>query len=268
MQQDAHPRSGGPAIAGRVSFNASPGNVTLVEFGAHYYIVSRYVAPSCLAPSRGISGDANLSGKPVFVPYGRRDQTAARAANARPFRDNNGMTAKRNDKPAITLPDNAWQPATSPHLSVVPKAAGELRKVSADQAGLPGELSVRAENVLKMLALELTGDDPPRGRWTPPDLLLERLTYRHLSTARNCGPQTTAEIVHWAAMRGKVLPRPMRAGHSLSAMWQDTISRFSTGEFSKTEVAEALENSTRRRNTRIPVALQKIILQLIRSPNE
>ena len=177
------------------------------------------------------------------------------------------MTAKRNDKAAISVRNNA-RPATTPHFSVVPKAVSEdLRKLRSTN-DLPRELSVRAENVLKMLALELTGDDPPQGRWTPSDLLLQRLTYRHLSTARNCGPQTTAEIVRWAETRGRLLRRPLRVGNSLSAMWHDTISRFSAGEISKTEVAEALENSTRRRNTRIPVALQKIILQLIRSPNE
>jgi hypothetical protein len=178
------------------------------------------------------------------------------------------MTAKRNDKAAISVWDNP-PPAAALHFSVVPKAASEdLREVSVDQAGLPRELSVRAENVLKMLALELTGDDPPQGRWTPSDLLLQRLTYRHLSTARNCGPQTTAEIVRWAETRGTILHRPLRTGNSLSAMWRDTISRFSAGEISKIEVAEALEISTRRRNTRIPVALQKIILQLIHSLDE
>jgi hypothetical protein len=119
-----------------------------------------------------------------------------------------------------------------------------------------------------MLTLELTGEIPPQGQWTPSDLLLQRLTYRHLSTARNCGPQTTAEIVRWADTRGVVLQPPPRVGHSLSAMWHETISRFSTGEITKAEAVEALENSTRRRNTRIPVALQKIILQLIRSENE
>ena len=175
------------------------------------------------------------------------------------------MTAKRKEKAAFSVRNTA----TTPHFSVVSKVASDdLREVSVDQQGSPRELSVRAENVLKMLALELTGDDPPQGRWTPSDLLLQRLTYRHLSTARNCGPQTTAEIIRWAETKGKILRRPLRAGHSLSAMWHDTILRFSAGEISKTEVAEALENSTRRRNTRIPVALQKIILQLIRSMSE
>jgi hypothetical protein len=51
-------------------------------------------------------------------------------------------------------------------------------------------------------------------------------------------------------------------------MWQDAIARFARGEISKAEVAEALERSMRRRNTQIPVALQNILLQLIRSSNE
>lgn len=178
-----------------------------------------------------------------------------------------GMTAKRNNKVAITV-RNHVRPAAGPHFSVVPQA---VRRHSGDieqPREQPRELSVRAENVLKMLALELTGELPPKGRWAPSELLLGNLTYRHLATARNCGPQTTAEIVSWAAAKGKILVPPLRVGHSLSAMWHETISRFSAGEISKAEIAEALENSTRRRNTRIPVALQKIILQLIRTPDE
>jgi hypothetical protein len=132
----------------------------------------------------------------------------------------------------------------------------------------PGKLSIRAENVLKILAVELTGEAPTRGRWVPSDLLLRRLTYRHLSTARNCGPHTTAEIIQWAQTRGIVIRRSFHAGKSLSAMWQDILARCSAGEISKAEVAEALENSTRRRNTRIPVALQRILLQWIRPSSE
>jgi len=183
------------------------------------------------------------------------------------------MTAKRNDNAATSICVHSSGanegPAISPQFSVVPKTESpDLQGKSVDQMVLSSPLSVRAENVLKILALELTDENPPQGRWIASDLLLQRLTYRHLSTARNCGPQTTSEIVRWAESRGKILQRTIRTGNSLSAMWHDTISKFSTGEFSKTEVAEALENSTRRRNTRIPVALQKIILQLIRSPNE
>jgi hypothetical protein len=137
-----------------------------------------------------------------------------------------------------------------------------------ERAAPPSELSVRAENVLKELALELIGENPPRGRWRPSDLLLQRLTYKHLSIARNCGPQTTAEIIKWAQTRGRVIQPSFYAGKSLSAMWQDVIAKFSTGKISKAEVAEALENSTRRGNTRIPVAFQRMLLQLVRSSNE
>lgn len=183
------------------------------------------------------------------------------------------MTAKRTIRTAINFSRHPIRekerPAASPHFSVVANAASlGLRDVLIDQTTLPSQLSVRAENVLKILAPELTGENPPRGRWTPSDLLLQRLTYKHLSTARNCGPQTTAEIVRWAQTRGKAIQRSFYAGKSLSVMWQDTIAKFSVGEISKAEIAEALERSTRRRNTRVPVALQKILLQLIRSSND
>jgi hypothetical protein len=135
-------------------------------------------------------------------------------------------------------------------------------------AGHGAELSTRAENVLKGLAAELTGDNPPQGRWIPSDLFLQKLTYKHLSTARNCGPRTVAEIINWARARGRIIHRSFPAGKSLSTMWQEAISKFATGEISKAEIAEALERSMRRKNTRIPLALQNILLQLIRSSNE
>ncbi|WFU18671.1 hypothetical protein [Bradyrhizobium sp. CB3481] len=87
----------------------------------------------------------------------------------------------------------------------------------------------------------------------------QRLTYKHLPGARNCGPQTIAEVVRRAETRGKILQPQLRTGNSLSAMWGDIISRFSAGEISRIEVAEALENSTRRRNSRVPVAIQKLL---------
>lgn len=130
------------------------------------------------------------------------------------------------------------------------------------------KLSSRAENVLKILAVELTGEEPPRGRWVPSELLLQRLSYKHLATARNCGPQTTAEIIEWAQGRGTDIRRSIDAGKSFAAVWQHVVAKCSTGEVSKAEIAEALETSTRRKNTRIPVALQKVLLQFIRSPNE
>jgi hypothetical protein len=132
----------------------------------------------------------------------------------------------------------------------------------------PVRLSVRAENVLKELAVELTGETPPKGRWIPPHELLRKLSFRHLLTARNCGPQTTDEIVRWAESRGVVIPPPFHAGKSLSATWRDLIVKCSKGEFTKAEIAEALEKSARRKNTRIPVAVQNVLWQILSSARE
>jgi hypothetical protein len=129
----------------------------------------------------------------------------------------------------------------------------------------PDHLSVRAENVLKELAAEIAGDSPPKGRWIPPDGLLRKLTFKHLKTARNCGPQTVDEIVAWARMRGVTIQKPFYAGKSLAAMWHDLIAKCSSGEFTKAEIAEALERSMRRKNTQIPLALQGILLQILNS---
>ncbi|HEX3163656.1 MAG TPA: hypothetical protein VHQ92_13855 [Pseudolabrys sp.] len=143
-----------------------------------------------------------------------------------------------------------------------------LKDVSATQEVRPEELGVRAENVLKELAVELTGESPPKGRWTPSDKMLRKLTFNHLLTARNCGPQTTEEIARWAGLRGVVIRPPFYAGKSLSAMWRDLIAKFSSGEFTKAEITEALERSARRKNTRIPVAFQTVLLNLLNSTGE
>lgn len=134
---------------------------------------------------------------------------------------------------------------------------------AAAAAGQPDGLGIRAENVLKELAVELIGETPPKGRWVPSGELLQKLTFRHLLTARNCGPQTTEEILRWAESRGVVIDRPVHAGKSLSATWRDLIVRCSKGEFTKAEIVEVLEKSARRRNTRIPVAFQLILLQIL-----
>lgn len=60
------------------------------------------------------------------------------------------------------------------------------------------KLSVRAQNVLKELAVELTSEQPPKGTWSPSRELLRALTAERLATARNCGPHTMREIVDWA----------------------------------------------------------------------
>lgn len=194
-------------------------------------------------------------------------------ANARPRQScrNQAKRAAESDGTLTGLAKTAAQDEQQPQssgarLSVLPRTDSAcLPRLSTEQ---DTGLSVRAENVLKVLAVELTGETPPQGRWIPSDLLLQRLTYKHLATTRNCGPQTTAEIANWARARGKIIRRSFPPGKSLSAMWQDAIAKFATGEISKAEVAEALERSMRRRNTQIPVALQNILLQLIRSSNE
>ncbi len=181
------------------------------------------------------------------------------AGRRRPWRDGGGIAATSDEKIPVGVEKSSAPDDRRP-------ASPCSREASVEQTASP--LSIRAENVLKILATELTGEKPPRGRWVPSDLLLERLTYRHLSIARNCGPQTIAEIVRWAQTKGTVIRRSLRTGKSLSAMWHDIIARVSTGDISKAEIAEALENSARRGNTRIPVAFQEMLLQLIRSSNE
>ena len=181
----------------------------------------------------------------------------------------NGFKTQRHHLGESTA--SRLRPAGDSRCRSLPATVGEspdLSRVSAEQTAPQTGLSVRAENVLKELAAELTGETPPQGRWSPCDLLIERLTYKHLSIARNCGPQTTAEIITWARKRGKVIKPSAQAKKSLSDMWHDIVEKFSAGEISKAEVAEALEKSTRRKNTKIPVAFQRMLLQLVRSSSE
>jgi hypothetical protein len=168
----------------------------------------------------------------------------------------------------------ATTPGTGPHSTpgacpgTRPKNVSPILK---DVSAAPAQrdvLSVRAENVLKELAAELTGEDPPSGRWAPSSKLLRKLSYGELQAARNCGPQTTDEIVRWARSQGVVIERPFHAGKSLSAMWRDIIAKSSTGKFTKAEIAEALERSLRRKNTRIPVAVQNIVLKILNATGQ
>jgi hypothetical protein len=149
-------------------------------------------------------------------------------------------------------------------------AAVNARQQASWQASSqgPAQLSVRAENVLKELAVELTGETPPKGRWIPPHKLLAKLTFRHLLTARNCGPQTIDEIVRWAESRGVAIRPPLHAGKPLAAIWRDLVAKCSSGEFTRAEIAEALEKSARRKNTRIPVAVQNVLSQILSSAQE
>ena len=126
-------------------------------------------------------------------------------------------------------------------------------------------LSVRAINVLKELAPELIGQDPPKGAWVPPADLLQQLTARHLATARNCGPQTAREIISWAHGRGVSISSPLFAGKSLSEVWHRLAARASSGKLTRAEITEALEKSIRRKSVRIPVAFQIILLEILSS---
>jgi hypothetical protein len=176
------------------------------------------------------------------------------------------MTAQSNGRATVRATKgptrNAHRSATEgSHFSVERETSSRsFARVSIDSIA---PLSVRAQNVLKQLAVELNCENPPRVGWVPSSLFLQKLTFRHLATARNCGPQTTTEIVKWAQARGKIIKPSFSTKKSLSAMWQDIIEQFSKGEISKAAVAEALDSSARRKNTRIPVAFQNVLLRLI-----
>lgn len=132
----------------------------------------------------------------------------------------------------------------------------------------PGPLSVRAQNALKELAVELTGEQPPKGPWTPSRELLLALTADRLARARNCGPQTTREIIAWAHAAGVTIPAAFQVGRSLPEMWSRLVAKASAGVLTTAEVIEALEKSVRRKSVRIPVAFQLVLLQILLSMSE
>lgn len=161
--------------------------------------------------------------------------------------------------------------AADPRFGTVHKAGPQLVSsslIAATAADISSELSGRAINVLKLLAPELTGEIPPRGHWIPGDVFLRKITMKNLATARNCGPQTSEEIVKWAASRGVIIPPIRHAGKSLTAMWRELETRFAEGKLTKAEITEALERSVRRRSTKVPLALQVILLSLLSSSCE
>ena len=126
-------------------------------------------------------------------------------------------------------------------------------------------LSVRAQNVLKELAVELTGEQPPKGTWAPSRELLLALTAERLATARNCGPHTAAEIIAWAQGCGVTVKSSLQYGRSLSQMWAGLVANASAGALTSAEVIGALERSIRRKSVRIPVAFQVILVKILLS---
>ncbi|UGX94146.1 hypothetical protein G6321_00052840 [Bradyrhizobium barranii subsp. barranii] len=142
-------------------------------------------------------------------------------------------------------------------------------KVQAKRAPGPMQkLSVRAQNVLKELAVELTGEQPPKGNWLPSRELLRVLTAERLATARNCGPHTMREIVDWAQGCGVTIKPVIPPGGSLSQMWAELIANASAGALTSAEIASALQRSIRRKSVRIPIAFQVILVKILLSSFE
>ncbi|WP_354230807.1 hypothetical protein [Bradyrhizobium sp. F1.4.3] len=129
-------------------------------------------------------------------------------------------------------------------------------------------LSVRAQNVLKELAVELTGEQPPKGKWSPSRELLLALTAERLATARNCGPHTMHEIITWAQGCGVTIKPVIRPGGSLSEMWAGLIANASAGALTSAEIVGALQRSIRRKSVRIPIAFQVILVKILLSSFE
>jgi len=174
--------------------------------------------------------------------------------------------AVRTGSPETAMPSEDVVPVTIVNtcfgLAQIVPAPGAIPPASSEGAEEP--LSGRAINVLKMLADEIMGEVPPRDDWVPPESLLRRITVERLSIARNCGPRTTDEIIRWAEARGVTIQPVFHAGKSLSETWRNLSARFAAGDLNKAELAEALEKSVRRKSTKIPVAVQQILLKYLR----
>jgi hypothetical protein len=149
-----------------------------------------------------------------------------------------------------------------------PAARAVMLAASADAEPDPATmkmLSARAQNVLKELTFELTGEQPPKGQWAPSRELLLALTAERLAAARNCGPQTAREIILWAQGRCVTIKPPMKASRSLSQMWAGLVADASVGALTSAQVIAALQRSIRRRSTRIPVPFQIVLLEILTS---
>jgi len=182
----------------------------------------------------------------------------------------------------------SWQQAAEPQEAAWPSGEGsDVSRVSEPRNRSAGErgpavgsahakrapvpmkkLSVRAQNVLKELAVELTGEQPPKGNWSPSRELLRALTAERLATARNCGPHTMREIVDWAQGCGVTIMPVIRPGGSLSEMWSGLIANASAGSLSGAEIVSALQRSIRRKSVRIPIAFQVILVKILLSSFE
>ena len=180
----------------------------------------------------------------------------------------NGAAAPHRRETDDTGETGMPAPATAINERLNTKTIVAMNDASPAAGARTCGLSVRAVNVLKLLATELTGECPPRENWAPTTELLREITLRRLLAARNCGPLTAREIIRWAESRGVSMQPVFHAGKSLSATWRDLDVKFTAGELTKAEVAEALEKSVRRKSSRIPITVQKILLKLLTPASE
>jgi hypothetical protein len=160
-------------------------------------------------------------------------------------------------------------------VAIVNTCFGITGETAGDGSELPRAASVRyrrpsarAVNVLKLLASEMTGENPAEKDWLPSNAFLQEITVERLLTARNCGPRTANEIIRWARSRGVTIQPRFHVGRSLSDTWRVLSARFAAGELTKAEATEALRKSVRRKSTRIPVSVQKILLELLKNAGE
>lgn len=129
------------------------------------------------------------------------------------------------------------------------------------------ELGGRALNVLKLLAADMIGKCPPAD-WVPSTAFLRQITFERLLNARNCGPLTIEEIIRWAAARGVTIAPRSCVGKSLPEMWHELVVKFAAGELTRDQIAGALERSVRRKSTKVPVAVQRILVRLLEQPGK
>jgi hypothetical protein len=164
------------------------------------------------------------------------------------------------------VPTQADKGSCQPRNQTVGKVGAAIGSVQAERAPAPMKrLSVRAQNVLKELALELTGEQSPKGNWSPSRELLRALTAERLAAARNCGPQTLREIVDWAQGCGVTIRPVIPPGGSLSQMWSGLIANASAGALTRAEVVGALQRSVRRKSVRIPIGFQIVLVKILLS---
>jgi hypothetical protein len=197
-----------------------------------------------------------------------------------------GARKRRSWPQEAERPEAAWPAGEGSDQRAAPQSGdasrvSEPRSRSAGRRGpvvgsvqakrAPGpmqKLSVRAQNVLKELAVELTGEQPPKGNWLPSRELLLALTAERLATTRNCGPHTMREIVDWAQGCGVTIKPVIPPGGSLSQMWAELIANASAGALTSAEIASALQRSIRRKSVRIPIAFQVILVKILLSSFE